>query len=521
MTKEQKINEFLESMMYVKTVKKKNRDDLTYNNIYSSLITFYVNPNEREIDLNESGHFQKWINDFADKENIKVFVDEDWKYFCQFVNVKDHTFYDNDHIKMYIPLDAKHIGYGAEMIFNFLEKNNIEHRSKIGKQIRFDDIVVRLTNQEDAEKLANFVNNEQYLQEGLIENNPFSAEKDKIAYASDRSLSYNSTLCKLIKLYIDESYNKNMQPNCKDFQKFIKDWHYDMFGNKNGVDINVNKFNTDMHEDINSNYNDNLFQMLNPQVQDKLINYMRVTELIYKSLDPNFNYNDYINYHHQNVTNYYRRPELENNITHNRETSEEEFILNMVKTALVSFGTKEDKFGYREYSNELAVQHILNFIESGNEKYITRNGNLRDTLTNTNFRNRIIEYAINNNLNYNEIILTAKKNILDEALESTFNKYGENYNIAGAIKKVFDSPPNECYLNFTRDNNARYNMMAAVNKNDISNIIISEIGLIPEMNPNINLTRLQKEDRDKLIDDYASKFKQQKYAQSNNTTIKF
>ena len=35
MTKEQKINEFLESMMYVKTVKKKNRDDLTYNNIYS------------------------------------------------------------------------------------------------------------------------------------------------------------------------------------------------------------------------------------------------------------------------------------------------------------------------------------------------------------------------------------------------------------------------------------------------------------------------------------------------------
>lgn len=512
MTKEQRINEFLESMMYVKTLKKKNKDDLTYNNIYSALIKFNVNPTERIINLDEAGYFQKWINDFANRENIDVFVANDWQYFCQFVNVKDSSFYHTDSIKMYIPLDVKHIGYGAEMIFDFLEKNNIEHSSKIGREIRFDNIVVRMKSQEDAEKLANFINSQQYLQEGLIEANPFAVEKNKIAYAADKKLSYNSTLCKLIKLYIDKSYNENTKPNYQNFQLFIKDWHHDMF--KDMQNININKFNADTYEHISQNYNDPEVQLMNPLAdveEEKIINYMRVAELIYKSLDPNFTYNDYIDYYNENVANYYRKPELKDNDEYNdaysNEACEEQFIQNMVKTALIAFGTKEDKSGYKKYPNEIAVQQILSFIETGNKKYITRNKNLRDNLINTNFRKRITEYAINNNLNYNKIILTAKKNILNEALEQTANKYGEHYEIATAIKKVFDKPQDECYIHFTRDNNARYNMMAAVNKNDISNIIISEMGLIPEMNPNINLTRLPKNERDKIIDVYASNFK--------------
>ncbi len=54
--------------------------------------------------------------------------------------------YNPNHIKLYIPLDARHIYRGVDQIFNFLSENDISHVSKVGSAIRNDDIVIRLEN---------------------------------------------------------------------------------------------------------------------------------------------------------------------------------------------------------------------------------------------------------------------------------------------------------------------------------------------------------------------------------------
>ena len=43
----------------------------------------------REKDFKVSHFFNEWIDYFKDNSNIKVFVQDNWKYFCQFVNLKN------------------------------------------------------------------------------------------------------------------------------------------------------------------------------------------------------------------------------------------------------------------------------------------------------------------------------------------------------------------------------------------------------------------------------------------------
>ena len=93
--------------------------------------------------------FSYWINSFR-RSKTDVFVHDNWKYFCQFISEDKTAEKSNEHLKVYIPLDSAHIGQGAQIIFQFLEDNNISHLSKIGKAIRFDDIVIRVGKMEDA-----------------------------------------------------------------------------------------------------------------------------------------------------------------------------------------------------------------------------------------------------------------------------------------------------------------------------------------------------------------------------------
>ena len=171
-------------------------DDVAIQNaIYSDLVRIGVSDSERKHDLSHEGVFQRWVDDFASVSNIDVFVADDWQYFCQFINRKSEVVGpEREAIKVYIPLDRMHVENGAKMIFSFLAKNNIAHASKVGKNIRFDDIVVRLSSEEDARQLLNFVDSVPYLKEGMLEPNPFAFNNQSIALVCDRKLSYNSTI---------------------------------------------------------------------------------------------------------------------------------------------------------------------------------------------------------------------------------------------------------------------------------------------------------------------------------------
>ena len=86
--------------------------------------------------------FPYWIKRFEGKKNITTFVNPNWSYFCQFVNKMPHS--TERFIKLYIPIDAEHLYDGANILFDFLERNNITHLSKISKKVRVDNVIVRL-----------------------------------------------------------------------------------------------------------------------------------------------------------------------------------------------------------------------------------------------------------------------------------------------------------------------------------------------------------------------------------------
>ena len=141
---------------------------------------------------------------------------------------------DDNYYKLYIPLDKEHIRNGADLIFDYIKQNNIEHLSKIGADIRFDDIVIRLTNKKDVEKVINFVGSNEYLKEGLIKPNPFLYSKNNVAVACDGDLSFNNIISSLISNYINEKkLNNNLKEiSVYDFYEYARNIYNDIFVKK-------------------------------------------------------------------------------------------------------------------------------------------------------------------------------------------------------------------------------------------------------------------------------------------------
>ena len=132
---------------------------LSSSNIYHELINIDIdddNYNKSISGENQSNEstFSRWYNYYKDNPYIDAFVSPNWTYFCQFISRDEKAKNTSEHIKIYIPLDINHIEEGAKKIFDFITDNNISHVSKIGSKIRFDNIVIRVTKEKDAEKPA-------------------------------------------------------------------------------------------------------------------------------------------------------------------------------------------------------------------------------------------------------------------------------------------------------------------------------------------------------------------------------
>lgn len=459
MTKEQRINYFLKSMMYVRGQRK---IDLTCINVYSSLITFDVYDFDRNVDL--SNTFNTWVDRFRNINNINVFVDPNWSYFCQFTNKKDVVMSSEEQIKIYIPLDSSHIENGVERIFSFLAVKNIPHLSKVSKHIRFDDIVIRVSNSFDAELISNFIKSDSYIQEGLIKNNAFAVEKERISYASDKHISYNSIVATLITNYINYSYNNKENVDINSFKRYIERFYREVFINNN-YQLLDNKLN---HFSINL-----------------LTNYQRVIELIYNSLSSNYTYSDYLEYYEKNKKDYYRPMEL-------LQTNVRADEISLLKKALIEFGKKEID-GKRAYSHNDAVLQIYEYIKTNSPIYITKSGGIRDEMVKCDYRNILLEYMSINNLDFSEVILLAKKSILDDAFNSLREKYGNRYDVSYALKRLLILHD---YSGFTSFNNSRDNLILGVSVEDIKNLIKNEIGFDYDL---FNL-----DDRNILIETYVN-----------------
>lgn len=430
------IEEFLKLMASAK----KEGDFISKDVVYANLIYLGVDIKQDKI----ADHFDKWMDEFDNVDNILVFVDPGWRYFCQFINPKKETLVNNKAIKLYIPLDREHIDKGSKELFNYLAKENIPHISKIGSHIRFDDIVIRTDSEESANKIMNFVKNNPYIQEGLLPANPFAVNDNGIALSWDDMLSYNSVVANWVSDYINwEFENNNINSvSYARFYAYVGKKSYSLF--EEGYDLQSYTYKLQGEGTVRK-------ERHNYSIDAGLVNFYDVTRLMMLSLNPNAKKEDVYNF----INKYANRSHNPGSISKMRRLrmlGPKQDISIKKEEKQVLF-TEQQKAAFKlaydymceKYSKEETVVHFQRFIETGNYDYITRYKGARELL-HTNEITKKEAFAITAYWRCEEINL---------AIMTTYNKYGYEQVISALNHLV-----NYCdYTRFTNDNNSRVRLI--------------------------------------------------------------
>lgn len=183
---------------------------ITPNMVYTILINYGVL--ERE---NVENLFNIWIERFKQRPGINVFRTDDFRYFCQFVN---GNFNPRSAIKIYVPLKKHNLDENVTRIFDFIRSNNIMHYSKVAKEVRNDNVVIRVSNQKDATTIIDFINSNDDIKRSLNPVSPLTFSYKGIGVSRDGNLSYNMQLCEII----SSCLNKKMKLNVNSFSNYLK-----------------------------------------------------------------------------------------------------------------------------------------------------------------------------------------------------------------------------------------------------------------------------------------------------------
>ena len=214
MYKASKIDKFLKELQELSKETRLNPD-----RIYTILSYYSIPYDEQNVSI--ENYFDKFINNFRNVPNANVFVDANWSYFCQFTNDPTGSMYDTNPIKIYIPLRKEHLEENVNKIIMFMAKNNIIHRSKLAKKVRVDDLVLRVRDKNDANKVINYINSA-IPKEDLYECNPFCVNEGNVGLTMDRYMSYNEILSKYLCLYMSDIYYKNEIASYESFKTFMQ-----------------------------------------------------------------------------------------------------------------------------------------------------------------------------------------------------------------------------------------------------------------------------------------------------------
>ena len=266
-----RVEEFLNLMKTIATENVINKI-IVYNNL--------VYPNKDKESIEEL--FPIWIKEFKDNQNIEVYIPEKWNDFCQFRSKQKDNF-QNNKIKIYIAIDKAHIEESVKKIFHYLTKINAIHVSKVAKNIRYDNIVIRVNNMNTVKKILKFINSDSYIKEGIINTNPFAFHDEFISYTWDGELSYNMVISTYIANYINTLKNNNNlnQVSYNSFISYLKDIYEEVFINGNNIDLYKKTMDI---EDYN---------IPDEEVKEKLLNYKFITRIFLKALMPDKKINDF------------------------------------------------------------------------------------------------------------------------------------------------------------------------------------------------------------------------------------
>ena len=457
------INNFLTQFKEeLKNKPEKSESICSKSNIYYHLVRYNTKKNCDNSDL-----FDYWVNNNS-RENTNVFVASNWQYFCQFKSHEEKLADSTKHHKIYLSLEDEYMKDGVNRLFDFLDRENIPHISKVGKKSRDDQIVVRVSSHEDCEKVVNFINNDSYIQEGKKKANLFSYQQNGVALAADGEVSYNDCISKTIRLYLNNMVeaNKVDEINVNSFVDFCVDYYNKYFIKKE----DINKVLTDFNVDDSYYLSD-------------IVDYEYCIKLFLNGINKNFNISKYSEF----IDEKQKKADLEL----------EEFSNSLnVDTYIELFNelcnVMLNKYGYHNGSWQ-----IKEFIDTGDKNYITRDNNLRNRVSNASFIKFIFNYAKNRGVTIDDLINSfyqkssssmfddENSELLKKGINTTFTYHQQLYEIGQdsapgyeyAKSAIVRLLRDKKYNGFTRRNNIRLEVENKISRDTAFNIVMKELGL--------------------------------------------
>ena len=371
-----------------------------FNYIYHKLKFQSVSKEDRKHNLYEEEMFKRWCRN--KREKTSAFVTPTWNYCCQFISNDNKALTKDNHIKVYIPLDYSHIEDGVNQIFDFLDKNNISHLSRVSETISNTDVIVHLLSEEDLKKLLTFVNKNRYLQEGLIRPNPFAYNEGNIALASDGNISYNQTVANYILLYMKRLMETNSlgEASLKGFYKFVINYYALTFVEERNPErpFVLKKFAKDF------SYIDG--EELDVDDESIVEDYKYVTKLIIESQAKDFKLDNFVKHYNMVVGKRSRNQEVDFEAVDN------------TLAKLIEIMIEKGDSNYNTWN-------IISYIETGDPRCLTSFGNSRNMVVNSSFRDDILYMLKMKKMKANDYVTQFynKMFVLDEEVKELLKEY--------------------------------------------------------------------------------------------------
>lgn len=448
MNKQEKIDLFLKQISLLS-----QNYHIDSNQIYLQLINQGISNEEREKDI--SSLFPKIEKENNKKGKLFVF---NQGYWCQLYGANSSYILDMNPIKLYISLKSNNIDKSVKKIFDFIKKNKMPNVSKLAKNLRVDNLVIRVETTEDARKIIDFVNNDKELQENTNEPNPFCITEGKVAIAMDRALSYNSILSKYIYNYISETNYRNKTASYEDFKEYM---NMELLNIKSETDLSNQVY---IAQNAREGYNNITEIMKSIEEITYVINYV----LNGNTKEDLFNYFEIIN------TDRYNREKQDLYIEFESERlAKNKYLLTEIIDTMV-----------KRYGIDFTKKSLTEYRNIGNIYNITRQNNLRekvkDSKTFITYINMIdLDYEIEKNkpkLNSEQQndIKTTKEMILEFVCKETYQVFETEdrfYSGKIQVESLLKSIKENNYRYITNKNNARMIAKQNIRPEEVENLV--------------------------------------------------
>lgn len=375
--------------------------------IYSDLMNYGLEKDE--IDQSLAKYFDDWQYRFSGRK-LDVFYSFQQPRFLQF----QHNGYEKkDHVKIYLSFSKEDVYECVNMIFDYIDQNEFNTVSKVADTRRSDEVVLRMSNVEDAKKVIEYINSNDYLSKRAKPVNPFLIKSGVVGLANDRRLSYNETLSFIIAEYFKkvEDYDKVSLLN---FRRFVVNYYNNVFANGSEYE---NFSNSSIFLDNSSSY---------PRISDRMANFYQIFRTLIMSLDSKTELEDFFNHVSmcQDNTRFCKLSEYFSNMQQEPLNKSHESI---DKEALLK---EYIAYASKKYGANNVPTYIISYV-NGNANAITRDNNYRDLFVENLTADDILKITNNDIKGYINQLLNAPEkdneelvSLFTRAIYETYKKYG-------------------------------------------------------------------------------------------------